>query len=78
MGIVTTGAVFNYPRAGPERNAFAMGTAHPIFFLPEVALAAHLVAVVHIDFRALFGDQKITLIFLVAGIAGQGPRLDCI
>jgi hypothetical protein len=31
--------------------------------------------VIHIDFRALFGYQKIPLIFFVAGITGQGPRL---
>jgi hypothetical protein len=52
---VTTGAVFNHPPAGPVGDALAVGTTHPVFFLPEVTLAAHLVTVIHIDFRALFG-----------------------
>ncbi len=55
MGIVTGGAVFNHPLAGPEGDAFAVSAAHPILLLPEMALTAHLVAVVHIDFHALFG-----------------------
>ena len=75
MGIVTTGAVFNHALAGPVGDALAVGTTHPVYFLSEVTLAAHLVAVIHIDFRALFGYQKIPLIFFVAGITGQGPRL---
>ena len=70
MGIMTTSAVFNHPLAGPVGDAFAVGTTHPVFFLPEVALAAHLVAVIHIDFRTLFGYQKITLIFFMTGITG--------
>ena len=72
---MTAGAVFNHPLAGPVGDALAVGATHPVFFLPEVALAAHLVAVVHIDFRALFGYQKITLILFMTGIAGQGPCL---
>jgi hypothetical protein len=70
MGVVTTSAVFNHSLAGPVRDALAMGTTHPVFFLPEMALAAHLVTVIHIDFRALFGCQKITPIFFVTGKAG--------
>jgi hypothetical protein len=70
MGIVTGGAVFNHPLAGPVGDAFAVSTTHPIFFLSEMALTAHLVAVVHIGFHALFGYQKITLIFVVTGKAG--------
>ena len=72
---MTTGAVFNYPLASPERDAFTVGTPHPVFFLPEVTLAAHLVDVIHIDFGALFGYQKIALIFFVTGITGKGPCL---
>ena len=70
MGVVTSGAVFNHPLAGPIGDALAVGTTHPIFFLPEMALAAHLVGVIHIHFHALFGYQKITLIFVVTGITG--------
>jgi hypothetical protein len=40
-----------------------------------MALAAHLVAVIYIDLHALFGYQKITLIFFMTGITGQGSRL---
>jgi hypothetical protein len=75
MGVMASGAVFNHSLAGPVRDAFAVGTTHPVFFLPEVALTAHLVAVIHIDFRALFGYQKITFIFFVTGITGQRPCL---
>ena len=56
-------------------DALAVGTTHPVFFLPEVALTAHLVAVIHIDFCALFGYQKIVFIFFMAGITGQGSCL---
>ena len=61
---MTTGAVFNHPLAGPEGDALAVGATHPVFFLSEMALAAHLVAVIDVYFHALFGYQKITLIFL--------------
>ncbi len=70
MGIVTTGAVFNHPLSGPVGDALAVGATHPIFFLSEMALAAHLVAVIHVHFHALFGYQKIALIFFVTGITG--------
>ncbi len=70
MGIVTGGAVLNHPLAGPIGDALAVGTTHPIFFLPEMALTAHLIAVIHVYFHALFGHQKITLIFVVTGITG--------
>ena len=70
MGIVTGSAVFNHPLAGPVGNAFSVGTTHPIFFLPEMALTAHLVGVIHVYLHALFGHQKITLIFVVTGITG--------
>ena len=70
MGVVTSGAVFNHPLAGPIGDAFAVGTTHPIFFLSEMALAAQLVRVIHVHFHALFGYQKITLIFVVTGITG--------
>ena len=68
MRIVAAGAVFDHPLAGPVRDALAMGTTHPVFFLSEVALATHLVAMIHIDFRTLFGYQKVALIFFVTGI----------
>jgi hypothetical protein len=70
MRIVTGGAVFNHPLAGPVGNALAMSTTHPIFFLSEMALAAQLVGVIHVHFHALFGHQKIALIFVVTGITG--------
>ena len=54
MGVMTAGAIFDHPLAGPVRDAFAVSATYPIFFLPEVALTAHLVAVIHIDFGALF------------------------
>ena len=72
---MTAGTVFNHPSAGPVRDALAVGTANPVFFLPEVALTAQLVAVIHIHFHAIFGFQKITLFFAVAAETGQGPRL---
>ena len=78
MGIVTSGAVFNHPLAGPVGDTLAVSATHPVSFLPEMALAAHLVAVIHIDFCTLFGYQKIPFIFFVAGIAGQGPRLGAV
>lgn len=65
MGIVTRRAVPDDALAGPVGDALAVGTAHPVFFLPEMALAAHLVTVIHIDFRTLLGHQKITLILFV-------------
>ena len=55
MGIVTGSAVFDHPLAGPIGNALTVGTTHPIFFLSEMALTAHLVAVIHVHFHALFG-----------------------
>jgi hypothetical protein len=67
---VTAGAVFNHPLAGPVGNALAVGTTHPVFFLSEMALPAHLIGVIHVHFDALFGHQKITLIFVVTGITG--------
>ena len=72
VGIVTGRTVFDDPFACPVGDAFAVGTAHPIFFLSEMALAAHLVAVIHIHFHAPFGYQKITLILFVTGKTGQG------
>ena len=72
MGIMAGSAVFDDPPAGPVGDAFAVSAARPVFFLPEVALAAHLVAVIHIDLRSLFGYQIIALIFFVASITGQG------
>jgi hypothetical protein len=72
---MTTGAVFNHALSGPIGDAFTMGTPYPVFLLPEVALTAHLIAVIHIDLGALFGDQKISFFFVVTGITGQGPRL---
>jgi hypothetical protein len=75
MGIVTSGAIFDHPLTGPVGDAFTVGATYPVFFMPEVALTAHLVAVIHIDFGALFGYQEITLIFVMAGITGQGACL---
>ena len=63
---MTAGTVFNYPLASPVRDSLAVGAAHPVFFLPEVALTAQLIAVIHIHLHALFGLQKVTLFFVVA------------
>ena len=70
MGVVTSGAVFNHPLAGPIGDALAVGTAHPVLFLSEMALTAHLVAVIHIDFQPFFGHQKIALILFMTGKTG--------
>jgi len=67
MGIVTGDTVFDHSFAGPVRDAFTVGTTHPIFFLSEMALPAHLIAVVHVDLDPLFGCQKITLILFMTG-----------
>jgi hypothetical protein len=58
------------PLASPVGDAFAMGTSHPIFVLSEMALTAELVAVIHIYFLVLFGQQKITLILFMTGETG--------
>jgi hypothetical protein len=60
----------DHPRACPVGDSLAVRTAHPIFFLSEVALTAHLIAVIHICFRSFFGHQKIAVILFVTGIAG--------
>ena len=65
------GAVFDDPPAGPVGDALAVSTSHPILFLPEMALAAHLVTVIHVYFCTGLGYQKITLFLIVTGIAGQ-------
>jgi len=75
MGIVTAGAVFNHPLAGPVRDALAVGTTDPVFFLPEVALSAELIGMIHIHFHALFGLQKIAFRFVVTAVTGQRPCL---
>ena len=36
-----------------------------------MALTAHLVTVIHINFRSSLGHQKITLLLVVTGIAGE-------
>ena len=70
MGVMTGGTVLNDPFAGPVGNALAVGTAHPIFFLSEMALTAELVAVIHVHFHAPFGFQKISFILFMARITG--------
>jgi hypothetical protein len=70
MRIVAGCTVFDDPPTRPVGDTFAVGSAGPIFFLSEMALAAHLIAVIHIYFRTLFGYQKIPLIFFVACITG--------
>ena len=75
MGIVTRRTVFDDPFACPIGDAFTVGAAHPIFFLSEMALTAHLVAVVHVYLHTLFGLQEITLILFVAGKTRQGVFL---
>ena len=63
-------AVLHDPFAGPIGDTLAVGTADPVFFLPEMTLSAHLVAVIHVYFRSGFGHQKITLILFMTGITG--------
>jgi len=70
MRVMAGGAVFDDPLARPIGDALAVSTSHPILFLPEMALTAHLIAVIHIYFRSLLGYQKITFIFIVACITG--------
>jgi hypothetical protein len=48
-----------------------VGTAHPVFFLPEMALGAQLVAMVHVHPDTGFGFQNIAFLFIVTGKAGQ-------
>ena len=72
MGIVAGYTVFDDPLAGPVRNALAVGTAHPVFFLSEMALRAHLVAVIHIHFDTGFGFQRITFLKIMTCKTGQG------
>lgn len=71
MGIVTRDTVFNDAFAGPVGNSFAVGAANPVFLLSEMTLAAHLVAVIHVDLNFRFGYQVITFVFFVTGIAGH-------
>ena len=52
---MTKRTIADDPLADPVGDALAVGTAHPIFFLSEVALAAHLIAVIHINFQTGFG-----------------------
>ena len=67
MGIVAGGAVFNHPFACPPGDPFAVRTADPVFFLPEMTLAAQLVTVVHTHLGSFFGDQYIAIVLVVAG-----------
>ena len=69
MGVVARHTVFNYPITGPVGNTLAVGTANPVFMLPEMALPAHLVTVIHIDLYFCFGHQEITFVLFVTGIA---------
>ena len=55
MGIVTGRTVLNDPFARPVGQALAVGAAGPVFFLSEMALAAQLIAVIHINFDTCFG-----------------------
>ena len=70
MGIVTGHTVFNDPPAGPVIDALAVGAAYPIFFLSEMALTAHLVAVIQINLHTFFSQQKVALIFIMTGKTG--------
>jgi hypothetical protein len=49
-----------------------MGAPYPIFFLPEMTLAAHIIHMVQIDFASLARDEKVTVILTMTGIAGKG------
>ena len=71
MGIVAGSTIFNDPLTGPVRDSLAVGATDPIFFLPEMALTAHLVAVVHINLGARLGDEVIARILFMTGVAGK-------
>ena len=58
------------PLAGPVGNALAVGTARPVFFLSEMALAAQLVAVIHIHSDTRLGFQRIALLLVMTRKTG--------
>ena len=70
MGIVTGRTVFDDPLSGPVGDALAVCPAHPIFFLSEMALAAQLVAVIHVHFHTPFGLKEITRILFMTRETG--------
>jgi len=72
---MTSRAVSDDAFTRPVRVSLAMGTANPVAFLPEVALAAQLVAVIHVHSRSLFNHEDITLIFFMTGKTVEGLSL---
>ena len=64
--------VFDDPSTRPVSQALAVGSAHPVFFLSEMALAAQLVAVIHVDPGSLFNHEEIALVFFMAGKTVKG------
>ena len=71
MGVVAGGAGFNHPLACPVLDTLAVGAAHPVFFLPKVALAAQFIAVIHVHNLPRLGDQGIAFFAIVTGKAGE-------
>lgn len=66
------GAVHYSPLTGPVGYTLAVGTTHPIPFLSEMALTAHLIGVIHFYFCPLLGIQKITFILVMTCKTLQG------
>jgi len=64
-------AIFYHSFTRPVGNALSMCPANPITFLSEMALTTQFVAVIHTHLGTFFGDQNITIIFIMAGETGQ-------
>ena len=71
MRIVACGTIEHHPLTGPIGNSFAMRATEPVSFLAKMALTAELVAMVEIDFSALFILQKISFFDMVAIYTAQ-------
>ncbi len=69
---MTGRTVLDDPFTNPVGYSLPVGSTHPIFALSEMALGAHLIAVIHIDFHTRFGYEKITLILIMTRKTGKG------
>ena len=66
------GTIFHHPFPGPMTHGLAVGTSDPVFFLPEMALAAEGVGMIHVYFFLLAAVQKIPVLLAVTGITIKG------
>ncbi len=66
------GTIFYHPFPGPVAHRFAVGASDPVFLLPEMALAAEGVDMVHVYFFLLAGVEKIPVLFAMTGITIKG------